>query len=332
VLAGLLSEDDRYTRLRAAELLLAILRQDQMQAVETLVVLSNDDEDWARQSALWALAQLVRVDESVVSVLKQDLASVDPQTRFNAAALLNQAGYLDEEVSEALTATLEYSDPWTRLTAAHVLESSGLVDERTASVNDELLIDQDSWVRFQASLFHELRNSIRPLIQILEDMAREEECTAQGEVSDISWRINEYGLPGIDRLLSCDDARLQGEGVRALKALKSMGTMININDDSTPRFPVGTTLQERIEIMAERAHIGSRRAMKALQRVLEGEELTRQDGIALGVITRINEEDERSRRIAKTWLAHWLWSRLEPGSCAEPEYWLEEPLVFKLRQ
>ena len=327
VLVGLLSEDDRYTRLRAAELLLAALRQDQMRAVETLMALSNDDKDWARQSALWALAQLVRVDESVVSVLKQDLTSVDPQTRFNAAALLNQAGCVDEEVAEALTAALEYSDPWIRLTAAHVLESSGLVDECTARVNDELLIDEDSWTRFQASLFRELRNSIRPLDQILEDMARDDECTAQEEVRDIFWRFNEYGLPGIDRLLSCDDARLQGEGIRALKALKFMASVIDYNDP-TPRFPVGTTLQERIRITAKRAHIGSRRAMKTLQRVLEDEELSTQDGNALGVMTRINEKDGQSRRVAKTWLAQWLWSKLEPGSCAAPRYWLTEPLVF----
>jgi hypothetical protein len=270
----------------------------------------------------------LRTLTSVVGVLKQDVAPGDPHTRFNAAALLNQAGYVDDEVVEALTVALDYSDPWIRLTAAHILESSGMADERTASVNDELLVDQDSWVRFQASLFHELRKSIRPLVEILEDMSRDDRCTVQEEVRDIFWRLNEYGLPGIDRLLSCDDARLQGEGVRALKALKFMATVYNSYDDSMPGFPVGTTLQERIGIIAERAHISSRRSMKTLQRVLEGEDLSTQDGIALGMMTRINQKDERSRRVAKTWLAQWLWSRLEPGSCAAPGYWLEEPLVF----
>jgi hypothetical protein len=68
--------------------------------------------------------------------------------------------------------------------------------------------------------------------------------------------------------------------------------------------------------------------MKALQRVIEDEELSTQDANALGVMTRINERDGQSHRVAKTWLAQWLWSRLEPGSCAAPRYWLEEPLIF----
>ena len=318
VLVSLLDDDDRFIRRTAAERLLKVLRRDQTPAVATLLALLDDTEYWSRQSALWELTQLAHADDSVVSALRQTLASADAHMRFNAAALLNQAGNVSEDVVDALTQALDDHAPWIRLTAAHVLEASGYPSIRTSKISDELLRDPDPRTRFQASLFHEVRKKSRPLEQILDDMANDHNCPARDEARDMRDRLKDYGRLGADFLFASSDALLQAEGIRTLDSLRGMGMVLNGLPGAG--FPAYTTWKECIESVAIAAGANSAETLATLLRVIDGEALSRQDGVMLGSIIQIDKDDTESQSQAKRWLAQWLWHKLEPGSWSSPGY------------
>jgi HEAT repeats/NACHT domain len=325
-----LETDDRQTRIDAALQLISLGKNDERIFDIFLAELTADGaSEIDKEKAFWSLMEVVessdartteimytwvvsdssmlidkasfyfsrfgQADDLMTTRLLALLADENRAVRFNVAWVLYRMGNRDEKVFDAFVAALDSEDVDTRLIAARILRDERRLEERVIETLSPLLNNESAYVRLEAAQLltamkaagEEVVNALLPIVTNDEDF-KVSAVQILSEYVEAKKRVQDALLA---QLTAGDvQSRLQTANLIRVAGLRDLA----------------------LETIARMVEPRPWAALGAFQKVLNGQEITREDGDALSVLVSVRDGDTEVQKQARELLFRWLWEALEP--------------------